>query len=118
MTDHEREFTDDTGMSDEVTLVVQDASQGQNADNVALSIVATITAHGEVTTPDRTTAGIETEHVREIRYSASDEDGVRYVEIVDGKGQHVVSGMGEAADALTAFLLYLLPPDHPDYPSG
>ena len=56
--------------------------------------------------------------VREIRYTSAVEDGVRYVEVVDGNGEHVASGMGEAADALEDLVLYLLPPDHPDYPDA
>jgi hypothetical protein len=81
------------------------------------SVNATLTASGEVhPAPPMTTLGIEAEHTRAIRYSVGDKDGVRYVEVVDGDGQLVTSGMGEAADALTDMLLFLLPPDHPDFP--
>ena len=84
--------------------------------SATVTVRATVTASGEVTTPDMTTAGIKVEHKREIRYSSRDEEGVRYVEIVDGDGNLIVSGMGEAADALGELMLYLLPSSHPDYP--
>jgi hypothetical protein len=45
-------------------------------------------------------------------------DGIRYVEVVDGNGKHIASGMGDAADALSELILYLLPQDHDDYPKG
>lgn len=82
-----------------------------------LTMTYTGTARGEVTKPALTTIGVETEHARTIRYSVRDEDGVRYVEVVDGKGEHVASGVGDAADALWDLLLYLLPPDHPEFPT-
>jgi hypothetical protein len=112
--DSEHSSTDDEHADD---ATVQPEPVRAKAHIPSVTIVATFTAHGTVTR-GTTTTGVEVEHVREIRYSADVEDGVRYVEIVDGQGQHVVSGMGEAADALTAFLLYLLPPDHPDYPGS
>jgi hypothetical protein len=119
MSDNEREINDDAGLSDEANLVVHDAFQAQSADEPVLTVVATITARGEVRrTPELTTVGIETEHVRQIRYSSGDRDGVRYVEVVDGAGEHVASGIGEAADALTDLMLYLLPPDDSDYPDA
>jgi hypothetical protein len=104
----DREHTDDAGMTDDGSMVVR-------AHVPEVTIVATLMAHGTVTRGS-TTTGFETEHVREIRYTSAVEDGVRYVEVVDGNGQHVASGMGEAADALEDLVLYLLPPDHPDYP--
>jgi hypothetical protein len=107
----DHEHTDDAGLSDDGSVAIRPETVRAMAHIPAVTIVATFRT-------EPTTVGVETEHVREIRYSADVEDGVRYVEIVDGQGQHVVSGMGEAADALTAFLLYLLPPDHPDYPGS
>jgi hypothetical protein len=41
--------------------------------------------------PALTMLGIETERVREIRYTSAVEDGVRYVDVVDGNGEHVAS---------------------------
>jgi hypothetical protein len=85
----------------------------------SLEITATLTAEAEVVPgPELTTAGIEVEHVRQIRYSSGYKDGMRYVEVVGGNGEYIRSTMGEAADALYDLLLYLLPPDHPDYPKG
>ena len=82
-----------------------------------LTMTYTGTARGEVTKPALTTFGVPIERAMTIRYSPPGEDGIRYVEIVDGKGELVVNGMGEAAEALWDLLLYLLPSDHPDFPT-
>jgi hypothetical protein len=115
VTDHHRELNDGGGAEDSLHVVVRP----ETAYGVAsLAGVATITASAQVIpAPDVNTTGMLNEYRREIRYSFGDEDGVRYVEVVDEKGEHIVSGMGDAADALTKFILYLLPPDHPDYPA-
>jgi hypothetical protein len=82
-----------------------------------LTVMAAFTADAEVVKPALTTVGVPIERAMTIRYSSPGEDGIRYVEIVDGKGELVVNGMGEAAKALWDLLLYLLPSDHPDFPT-
>jgi hypothetical protein len=121
MSDHEREINDDAGLSDDGNAVVRPDVRSVSVTAVATAtFTVTATASGEVTRPKPalTTAGVETEHVRTIRYSHGTKDGIRYVEVVDGNGKHIASGMGEAADALSELILYLLPRDHPEYPSG
>ncbi|MGH9248095.1 MAG: hypothetical protein ACRD0W_01030 [Acidimicrobiales bacterium] len=125
----EREITDDTGLSDNGNAVVRPETIRAKVNLPparvvvgagTLTVAFTGTARGEVTRlkPELTTAGVETEHVRTIRYSHGTNDGIRYVEVVDGNGKHIASGMGEAADALSELILYLLPQDHDDYPKG
>jgi hypothetical protein len=114
VTEGEHSSTDDEHGDD---ATVRPEAVRAKAHIPSVTIVATFTAHGTVTR-GTTTTGLETEHIREIRYTSAVEDGVRYVEVVDGNGEHVASGMGEAADALEDLVLYLLPPDHPDYPDA
>jgi hypothetical protein len=47
---------------------------------------------------------------------AAEKNGVRYAEVVDEKGDHIASGMGQAAEALADMFFYLLPPDQPVLP--
>jgi hypothetical protein len=114
MSDHELNINDDAGLSDGGNAEVR--SQTGHVAAVLIA-TATITASADVIPgPEPTTVGVETEHVRTIRYSHGYKDGMRYVEVLGTDGEYITSTMGEAADALYNVLLYLLPPDHPDYP--
>ena len=117
MSDH-LNINDDAGLGDGDAVVRPETIGGVVEVNLAPATVVLTAVPLTVTTgPGPTTAGVETEYVRTIRYSRGTKDGIRYVEVVDEKGEHVASGMGEAADALVGLLEYLLPADHPEYPT-
>jgi hypothetical protein len=116
MTDHEREFDDDAGLSDGDAVIRPEGARVAVGAGT-LTVTLTATARAEVIpAPELTTAGIEVEHERRIRYSPAHTDGMRYAEVVDGSGEYVRSTMGTAQDALEDVMLYLLPPDDPGYP--
>ena len=98
-------ITDDVGLSDQAVVKLEPAAIKLEA--LALRPEPTST----------TTIGAAT-HTCEVRMSPVGDDGeLTYAEVVR-EGKVISAGVGDdAVDALLGVIEYLLPPDHPEYPT-
>jgi hypothetical protein len=128
MTHHEREINDNMGLSDgpvrPQTIAMSVVIGTAHETDIAMPITpskSTMTVDGGPpveATPAITVMGMPVSHVAELRW-ARNNDETWLVEVVGTDGE-VKTGQclnaGEV-DAVLSFAPYMLPPDHPEYPS-